>query len=68
MVVRTKPWVKGKFEDVQKISIDALTSILFGYKTLEKIEEEEQETFSAEFKEAISKVEPLQRVFINEIV
>ena len=53
---------------MQKISIDALTSILFGYKTLEKIEEEEQETFSAEFKEAISKIEPLQRVFINEIV
>ena len=56
------------YEDVQKISIDALTSVLFGYKTLEKIEEEEQETFSAEFKEAISKIEPLKRVFINEIV
>lgn len=68
VVVRTKPWVRGKYEDVQKISIDALTSVLFGYKTLEKIEEEEQETFSAEFKEAISKIEPLKRVFINEIV
>ena len=68
MVVRTKPWMKGKYEDVQKISIDALTSIVFGYKSLEKIEEEEQEVFSEEFKEEISKLEPLNQIFLNEIV
>ena len=53
---------------VQKISIDALTSIVFGYKELEKIEEEEKEIFSAEFKEEISKLIPFSPVFINEIV
>lgn len=68
IVVRTKPWVRGKYDDVQKISIDALTSIVFGYKTLEKIEEEEQEVFSKEFKESISKLEPLNKIFLNEIV
>lgn len=68
MMVRTKPWMKGKYEDVQKISIDALTSIVFGYKSLEKIEEEEQEVFLKEFKESISKLEPLNKIFLNEVV
>lgn len=68
IMVRTRPNIKGKHEELQKISIDALTSILFGYKSLEKIEEEEQETFSEEFKEAVSKLNPLSQVFINEIV
>lgn len=68
IVVRTKPWMRGKYDDVQKISVDALTSIVFGYKSLEKIEEEEQEVFSKEFKESISKLEPLNKIFLNEIV
>jgi septal ring factor EnvC (AmiA/AmiB activator) len=37
-------------------------------KQLEKIEEEEKEIFSAEFKEEISKLMPFSPVFINEIV
>ena len=68
IVVRTKPWMKGKYDEIQKISIDALTSIVFGYKSLEKIEEEEQEVFTREFKEAVSKLEPLNKIFLNEIV
>mgnify|MGYP002238181945 CR=1 FL=1 len=48
--------------------LNALTSIVFGYKELEKIEEEEKEIFSAEFKEEISKLIPFSPVFINEIV
>ena len=40
----------------------------FGYKELEKIEEEEKEIFSAEFKEEISKLMPFSPVYINEIV
>ena len=68
MVVRTKPWMKGRYEEVQKISIDALTSIVFGYKSLEKIQQEEPEVFSEEFKEEISKLEPLNQIFLNEIV
>lgn len=68
IVVRTKPAIKGRYDDIQRISIGALTSVLFGYKSLEKIEEEEQEIFSDEFKEAVRKLNPLKRVFINEIV
>lgn len=68
VVVRTKPWTKGKYEHIQKISIGALTSILFGYKMLEKIEEEEQEQFSKEFKEAAAKLETLNKIFLNEVV
>lgn len=68
MVVRTRPLIKGKHENVQLISIDALTSLLFGYKLIEKIEEEEKEYFSEEFKEAVSKLIPLRNVFLNEVV
>ena len=68
LVVRTRTAHTGKDDVVQKISIDALTSIVFGYKELEKIEEEEKEIFSAEFKEEISKLMPFSPVFINEIV
>ncbi len=68
VMVRTKPIVKGKYNEIQKISIGALTSILFGYKSLEKIEEEEQEYFSLEFKESVKKLKPLRQFFINEIV
>ncbi len=68
IVVRTKPVISGKKQDIQLISADALTSILFGYKELEKIEEEEKEHFSDEFKEQIRKIKTLNPVFINEIV
>ena len=68
LVVRTKPIAKGKSDGIQMISVDALTTILFGYKSLEKVEEEEQEKFSAEFKESISKLQPLNRILLNEIV
>lgn len=67
LVVRTKPAVKPE-DDVQLISISALASILFGYKSLEAIEKEEQETFSDEFKCEMRKLVPLQNVFLNEIV
>ena len=66
LIVRTRTAHTGKDDAVQKIS--ALTSIVFGYKELEKIEEEEKEIFSAEFKEEISKLMPFSPVFINEIV
>lgn len=68
IMVRTKQIIKGKYNGIQRISVGALTGILFGYKSLEKIEEEEQEEFSVEFKEAVRKINPLQKVFLNEIV
>lgn len=68
LVVRTRTVAHGKDDGIQKISVDALTSIIFGYKTIEKIEEEEKETFSEEFKGKIGKLIPLSKVFLNEIV
>lgn len=68
VVVRTKPSVRGKYNDIQKVSVGALTSVLFGYKSLEEIEEEEQEEFSEEFKREVRKMDTLQNVFLNEIV
>ncbi|XCP84321.1 GNAT family N-acetyltransferase [Roseburia hominis] len=68
LVVRTRPNIRGKYEDIQRISVEALTSILFGYKSIAKIEEEEKEVFSEEFKSEIRKLIPLKGVFLNEIV
>lgn len=68
MVVRTRPLVKGKYEDLQMISIDALISIVFGYKEIEKIEEEERETFSESFRDEMKKLIPFQKTALNEVV
>ena len=68
IVVRTRPLVKGKYEDLQLISVDALLSIVFGYKEIEQIEKEEQEFFTEDFKNEISRLLPLNRVFLNEVV
>lgn len=68
MVVRTRPLIRGKHEKAQIVSIDALTTLLFGYKSIEKIEEEEREHFTDEFKAAVAKLVPLKDVFLNEVV
>ncbi len=65
-VVRTRAAKPG--ETVQKISVDALTTLVFGYKSVEETEKEEQETFSDEFKKELEKLIPLNKVFLNEIV
>lgn len=67
LVVRTKPSVRPE-NQVQMISVDALTSLLFGYKTIEEIQKEEKETFSEVFVREVRKLEPLDRIQINEIV
>ena len=67
MMIRTKPSVRPE-KKVQMISVDALTSILFGYKNIEEVQKEEKETFSEEFIREVSKLEPLSRILLNEIV
>ena len=49
-------------------NIRVVQNTSFCKEELEKIEEEEKEIFSAEFKEEISKLMPFSPVFINEIV
>lgn len=66
MVVRTKN-AKPK-EEVQIISIDALNTLLFGYKTIEEVQKEEKENFSEEFSEQLSRIIPLKDIWLNEIV
>lgn len=50
------------------LSIGALTSLLFGYKTLEEISHEEDVFLSDHLKQELYKIQPLKNVFLNEIV
>jgi predicted acetyltransferase len=56
-------------EDSQGVlTISALASLLFGYKTLEEICEEEDVIVSEELACELRKTQPLERVYLNEIV
>lgn len=56
-------------EDSQGVlTISALTSLLFGYKTLEEICGEEDVIVSEELACELRKIQPLERVYLNEIV
>ncbi len=46
LVVRTRTAHTGKDDAVQKISIDALTSIVFGYKELKRLKRKKRRSFS----------------------
>ena len=67
-VVRTKPLIKGKYEELPLISVDALISSVFGYKEISKIEEEEKEVFADDLRKALENMIPFKNIFINEVV
>lgn len=50
------------------LTIGALTSFLFGYKTLEEISHEEDVFLSEHLKRELDKIKRLENVFLNEIV
>lgn len=50
------------------LTIAALTSLLFGYKTAEEVAGEPDVILSGRLLEELQKIEPLDRVFLNEIV
>lgn len=50
------------------LTIGALTSLLFGYRTIEEITEEEDVILTEQLKKEFEKLQPLQRVWLNEIV
>ena len=60
--------VETEEEEQGRIAIADLTSFLFGYLTLEEIEEREKTAFSDRMKRELGKIRPLSDVFLNEIV
>lgn len=50
------------------LTIGALTSFLFGMKSIEEVELEDGVFLSARLREELRKLQPLERVFINEVV
>jgi hypothetical protein len=56
-------------EDSQgALTIGALTSLLFGYKSMEEIAQEEAVLLPAKLQEEFAKIRPLQDVYLNEVV
>ena len=50
------------------LTIAALTSFLFGMKSIEEVESEDGVFLSARLREELRKLEPLEQVFLNEVV
>lgn len=50
------------------LTIGALTSLLFGYKSVEAVAEEEDVILPKHLQEELKKIQPLQNVFLNELV
>ncbi|MEE1087183.1 MAG: GNAT family N-acetyltransferase [Schaedlerella sp.] len=50
------------------LTIAALTSFLFGYKSIEQIKEEPDVILSQHLEEELRKIEPLKKIFLNEVV
>ena len=56
-------------EDSQGVlTISALTSLLFGYRTIEEIAGEEDVILPEHLQRELSKIRPLNTVFLNEVV
>lgn len=65
----TKQVLVRETEDSEGVlTIGALTSLIFGYKTVEEIQKEEDVFLSERLKEELKKIEPLSKIFINEVV
>lgn len=50
------------------LTIGALTSFVFGYKTLEEIAKEENVILTDHLAEELKKLKPLNRIYLNEVV
>lgn len=50
------------------LTISALASLLFGYKTIEEIRKEEDVILSERLEKELAKIQPLSKVYLNEIV
>lgn len=61
-------WVRETEDSQGVLTIGALTSFLFGYKSIEEICEEEDVILTESLKCELQKIEVLDRIFLNEIV
>lgn len=50
------------------LTIGALTSLLFGYKTVEEIATEENVILTEHLSEELKKIQPLNQIYLNEVV
>ncbi|MDD2981599.1 MAG: GNAT family N-acetyltransferase [Hespellia sp.] len=61
--------IVGESEDSQgALTIGALTSLLFGYKQVGEIAQEENVLLTEELMQQLKKIQPLEKIFLNEIV
>ncbi|CUX48610.1 GNAT family N-acetyltransferase [Clostridium sp. C105KSO13] len=50
------------------LTISALTSLLFGYKTLKEVSQEEDVVISERLADELQKIQPLNKIYLNEVV
>ena len=50
------------------LTISALTSLLFGYKTLKEVSQEEDVVISEKLAGELQKIQPLNQTYLNEVV
>ena len=64
----TKIYVRETEDSEGVLSIAALTSLLFGYKSVEEVVEEPDVFLSERLMGELKKIQPLDKIYLNEIV
>lgn len=64
----TKIYVRETEDSEGVLSIAALTSLLFGYKSVEEVAEEPDVFLSERLKGELKKIQPFDKIYLNEIV
>ena len=65
---KTKIYVRETEDSEGVLSIAALTSLLFGYKSVEEVAEEPDVFLSERLKGELKKIQPFDKIYLNEIV
>ena len=65
---KTKIYVRETEDSEGVLSIAALTSLLFGYKSVEEVAEDPDVFLSERLKGELKKIQPLDKIYLNEIV
>ena len=65
---KTKIYVRETEDSEGVLSIAALTSLLFGYKSVEEVAEDPDVFLSERLMGELKKIQPLDKIYLNEIV
>lgn len=65
---KTKIYVRETEDSEGVLSIAALTSLLFGYKSVEEVAEDPDVFLSERLKGELKKIQPFDKIYLNEIV